>query len=68
MVRDGEKLSSGLDSAPQKSVNLAKHVKKVYKNCKNPGLSNIRSMEHVFQHSVVYTICRSYSNTFALHY
>jgi hypothetical protein len=68
MVRDEEKLSSGLDSAPQKSVNLAKHFKKVFDNCKKAGLSNIRSMEHVFQHSVVCTICRSHSNNFALHY
>jgi hypothetical protein len=37
MVRDREKLSSVLDSAPQKSMNLAKISKKAFNNCKNAG-------------------------------
>jgi hypothetical protein len=40
MVRYGEKLSSVLDSAPQKSLNLAKIFKKCFNNCKNAGLCN----------------------------
>jgi hypothetical protein len=38
MVRDREKTSSVLDSAPQKSMNLAKIFKKLFNNCKNAGL------------------------------
>jgi hypothetical protein len=38
MVRDREKLSSVLDSAPQKSIILAKIFKKDFNNCKNAGL------------------------------
>jgi hypothetical protein len=34
MVRDREKLSSGLDSASQKSINLTKIFKKVLKTVK----------------------------------
>jgi hypothetical protein len=40
MVRDREKLSSVLDSGPQKSVNLAKIFKNIFNNCKNAGLCN----------------------------
>jgi hypothetical protein len=38
MVGDREKLSSVLDSTPQKSVNLARIFKNVFNNCKNAGL------------------------------
>jgi hypothetical protein len=38
MARDREKLSSVLDSALQKSINLAKRVKKGFNNRKNAGL------------------------------
>jgi hypothetical protein len=38
MVCDREILSSVLDSAPQKSINLAKIFKKVFNNSKNAGL------------------------------
>jgi hypothetical protein len=38
MVRDREKLSSGLDSGSQKSVNSTKMFKKVFNNCKIAGL------------------------------
>jgi hypothetical protein len=38
MVRVRENLSSGLDSAPQKSINLAKNFKNVFNSCKNAGL------------------------------
>jgi hypothetical protein len=41
MVRDEEKLSSVLDSAPQKPINLAKSFEKVFNNCKNAGLCNL---------------------------
>jgi hypothetical protein len=43
MVRDGEKLSSVLDSAPQKSISLVKIFKKFFKNSKNAGLCNLLS-------------------------
>jgi hypothetical protein len=38
MVRDREKLSSVLDSAPQTSINLANVFKNVFNNSKNAGL------------------------------
>jgi hypothetical protein len=38
MVHCRERLSSVLDSAPQKSINLAKIFKNVFNNCKNAGL------------------------------
>jgi hypothetical protein len=38
MVRDREKLSSALDSAPQKPVHLANIFKRVINYCKNAGL------------------------------
>jgi hypothetical protein len=38
MVRDREKLSSVLNSAAQKYINLAKIFKNVFNNCKNAGL------------------------------
>jgi hypothetical protein len=38
LVRVREKLTSVLDSAPQKSINVAKIFKKVLNNCKNAGL------------------------------
>jgi hypothetical protein len=38
MVRDIEKCTSNLDSAPQKFINLAKIFKNVFNNCKNAGL------------------------------
>jgi hypothetical protein len=47
MVRDREKLSSVLDSAPQKSISLAKSFKKVFNNCKNAGLCYLGSIVHV---------------------
>jgi hypothetical protein len=40
MVRDREKLSSVLDSAPQKSINLTKIFKNVFSNFKNAALCN----------------------------
>jgi hypothetical protein len=40
MVRDREKLSCVLDSAPQKSVNVAKSFRNVFNNSKNAGLCN----------------------------
>jgi hypothetical protein len=40
MVCGGEQLSSVFDSAPQKSINLAKIFKNVCNNCKNAGLCN----------------------------
>jgi hypothetical protein len=40
MVRDRENLSSVLNSAPQKSTNMATIFKNVFKNCKNAGLCN----------------------------
>jgi hypothetical protein len=40
MVRDREKLSSVLDSALQKSTNLAKMFKKVFNMSKHAGLCN----------------------------
>jgi hypothetical protein len=43
MVCDGEKLSSVLDSAPQKSIDSTKISKKVFNNCKNAGLCNLIS-------------------------
>jgi hypothetical protein len=44
VVCDREKLSSVLDSAPQKSINLAKIFKKVF-NCKNVGLCYLNMKE-----------------------
>jgi hypothetical protein len=41
MLRDRENLSSVLDSAPQKSISLAKIFKNVFNNCKNAGLCNV---------------------------
>jgi hypothetical protein len=38
MVRDRDKLSSVLDSAPQKSIHLANISKKVLNNCKDADL------------------------------
>jgi hypothetical protein len=38
MVCDREKLRLVLDSAPQKSINLAKIFKNVFTKCKNAGL------------------------------
>jgi hypothetical protein len=38
MVCDKEKLSSVLDSARQKSINLVKIFKNVFDNCKNADL------------------------------
>jgi hypothetical protein len=38
MVRYREKLGSALDSALQKSMNLAKSFKKKFNKCKNAGL------------------------------
>jgi hypothetical protein len=40
MIRVRETLSSILDSAPQKSINLAKIFKNVFNGCKNAGLCN----------------------------
>jgi hypothetical protein len=38
MVHDIEKLSSVLDSAPQKPTHLAKIFKNIFNNCKSAGL------------------------------
>jgi hypothetical protein len=38
IVRDREKLSSVLDSALQKSINVATIFKKVFNKCKNASL------------------------------
>jgi hypothetical protein len=38
-----KKMNKALDSALQKSINLAKSFKKSFINCKNAGMCNIRS-------------------------
>jgi hypothetical protein len=40
ILRDRETLSSGLDSAPQKSINLAQIFKNVFNSCKTAALCN----------------------------
>jgi hypothetical protein len=50
MVRDREKMSSVLDLASHKSIDLAKIFKNVFNNCKNAGLCNI-SVENIYTHT-----------------